>query len=78
MNNKNNNIQDKSGNNNKKENKYVIFKTNMKKENIYMKIIISVMFMKKKFITNLNFFVVHEFVLNISFLLLFTKLFTMN
>jgi hypothetical protein len=47
MNNKNNNIQDKSGNNNKKENKYVIFKTNMKKENIYMKIIISVMFMKK-------------------------------
>jgi hypothetical protein len=47
MNNKNNNIQDKSGNNNKKENKYVIFKTNMKIENIYMKIIISVMFMKK-------------------------------
>jgi hypothetical protein len=42
-----------------------------------MKMIISVMFMKK-FITNLVFFVVHEFILNISFHLLFTKLFTMT
>jgi hypothetical protein len=59
----------------KLENKYVIFKTNIK--NIYMKMIISVMFMKKNHY-KFGFFAVHEFVLNISFLLLFTKLFTMT
>jgi hypothetical protein len=58
------------------KNKYVIFKTNIKKrKHIYENDHFSYVY-EKIFITNLVFFVVHEFVLNISFLLLFTKLFT--
>jgi hypothetical protein len=57
----------------KLENKYVIFKTNMKKH-IYENDHFSYVHEKK----SLHIWFFHEFVFNISFLLLFTKLFIMT
>jgi hypothetical protein len=73
--NNNKNIQVKSGISKKIRKQICNIQDKYKKH--IKKMIISVMFMKK-IITNLVFFALHEFVLNISFLLLFTKLFTMT